>query len=154
MWRASRCLRAECANSEMYAKLMVLIECTCTCVAVIRPTSKKRFTTERFLKFGHARAGVALLVPQAGEEARLRAFHETTQVHFAAVSDDEVAAYVATGESFDKAGAYGVQGALLLLQGSASFVQRSLTREEHRIIVVMRRPVSVQSLEASLFDAQ
>ena len=49
-------------------------------------------------------------MPQATNEARLRAFHETTIVHFAAVSDDEVAAYVATGESFDKAGAYGVQG--------------------------------------------
>ncbi|MDX2181464.1 MAG: Maf family protein [Bryobacteraceae bacterium] len=35
----------------------------------------------------------------------------TTQVWFAPMSDAEIAAYVATGEPMDKAGAYGIQGA-------------------------------------------
>jgi septum formation protein len=35
---------------------------------------------------------------------------ETTSVFFSAMTDDEIAAYVATGEPMDKAGAYGIQG--------------------------------------------
>jgi septum formation protein len=36
--------------------------------------------------------------------------HEVTVVKFAALSEAEVEEYVATGEPFDKAGAYGIQG--------------------------------------------
>lgn len=35
---------------------------------------------------------------------------ETTRVHFAALSEDEVLEYVASGEPMDKAGAYAIQG--------------------------------------------
>jgi len=35
---------------------------------------------------------------------------ETTRVTFSALSEEEIAAYVATGEPFDKAGAYAIQG--------------------------------------------
>ncbi len=35
---------------------------------------------------------------------------EITSVQFLALSDDEIAAYIATGEPMDKAGAYGIQG--------------------------------------------
>jgi len=35
---------------------------------------------------------------------------EVTSVEFLALSDEEIAAYVATGEPMDKAGAYGIQG--------------------------------------------
>ena len=35
---------------------------------------------------------------------------EITSVDFVALSDEEIAAYVATGEPMDKAGAYGIQG--------------------------------------------
>jgi len=35
---------------------------------------------------------------------------EVTRVTFAAMSDDEIDAYIATNEPFDKAGAYGIQG--------------------------------------------
>ena len=36
---------------------------------------------------------------------------EETLVEFLPLSDEEIATYVATGEPFDKAGAYGIQGA-------------------------------------------
>jgi nucleoside triphosphate pyrophosphatase len=35
---------------------------------------------------------------------------EVTNVTFASLSDDEIEAYIATNEPFDKAGAYGIQG--------------------------------------------
>ena len=37
-------------------------------------------------------------------------FHSATDVTFYPLSDDTIAAYVATGEPMDKAGAYGIQG--------------------------------------------
>jgi septum formation protein len=36
--------------------------------------------------------------------------HESTRVNFAGLSDQEIDAYVASGEPMDKAGAYAVQG--------------------------------------------
>lgn len=44
------------------------------------------------------------------------AFFEVTDVTFTAMADDEIAAYIATGDSLDKAGAYGIQG------GAAAFI--------------------------------
>ena len=40
-----------------------------------------------------------------------RTFVDTTYVYFRDLSDEEIEAYIATGEPFDKAGAYGIQGA-------------------------------------------
>ena len=37
-------------------------------------------------------------------------FCEVTEVRFCDLEDDEIAAYIATGEPMDKAGAYGIQG--------------------------------------------
>lgn len=39
-------------------------------------------------------------------------FYESTDVTFYPVSDEEIRAYVATGEPMDKAGSYGIQGIL------------------------------------------
>ena len=51
--------------------------------------------------------GVALIrLP----DAERRTFAETTHVHFAALSAEEISRYLATGEPHDKAGAYGIQG--------------------------------------------
>lgn len=45
-------------------------------------------------------------------------FSQVTEVEFYPLTDDEINAYIATGEPNDKAGAYGIQGkgALLVKQ--------------------------------------
>jgi septum formation protein len=57
--------------------------------------------------------GVALVTAEGTEVAA-----EVTAVRFLSLSDEEIAAYVATGEPMDKAGAYAVQG------GSARWIPR------------------------------
>jgi len=52
--------------------------------------------------------GLALV--EAGGQGRERTEVVVSRVRMAAYGDDEVEAYVATGEPFDKAGAYAVQG--------------------------------------------
>ena len=37
-------------------------------------------------------------------------FHKTVKVHFVPLSQEDIAWYLSTGEPFDKAGAYGIQG--------------------------------------------
>ena len=59
--------------------------------------------------------GVAVL--QVGRRAcAVESFVETARVYFRKLTDEEIWAYIRTGEPFDKAGAYGVQekGALLV----------------------------------------
>ncbi len=51
--------------------------------------------------------GVALVNGEAGSA---KVAHEVTEVRFAAMSEDEIRWYVATGEPKDKAGAYAIQG--------------------------------------------
>ncbi len=57
--------------------------------------------------------GVCLVSPQGVET-----FSDTTHVTFRPLSNEEIDAYVATGEPMDKAGAYAIQG------GAGGFVAR------------------------------
>jgi septum formation protein len=43
-------------------------------------------------------------------DAERRSFVESTSVQFAKIPDDEILRYLATGEPFDKAGSYAIQG--------------------------------------------
>lgn len=56
--------------------------------------------------------GVALLFRKGDREdiIQRRVFHEVTRVNFYPLTEAEITAYVAEGESMDKAGAYGIQG--------------------------------------------
>lgn len=60
----------------------------------------------------HVSTGVcAMRLAPGGERIGETCFVETTDVTFWELTEAEVAAYVATGEPLDKAGAYGIQGA-------------------------------------------
>ena len=52
------------------------------------------------------------------ENGRVLTAHELTRVYFGEMSDDEIAAYVATGEPMDKSGSYALQG------GAAPFIRK------------------------------
>lgn len=54
----------------------------------------------------HVYTGVTLLCEEASHS-----FYEVASVDVCELSDEEIAAYVATGDPLDKAGAYGIQGA-------------------------------------------
>jgi nucleoside triphosphate pyrophosphatase len=59
--------------------------------------------------------GVCLIGPRRGEKRELETGFEdvrseTTRVTMTALSDEEIQAYIATGEPMDKAGAYAIQG--------------------------------------------
>jgi septum formation protein len=55
--------------------------------------------------------GVCLVKPVvSGQGPVVRVVSETTLVTMSEISDDEIRAYVATGEPMDKAGAYAIQG--------------------------------------------
>ena len=51
-------------------------------------------------------------------EKKSQTFIETTSVHFRELSEQEMQTYASSGESFDKAGAYGIQ------TGASKFVER------------------------------
>jgi septum formation protein len=73
-----------------------------------RSTDDARHMLEKLSGRTHAVVtGVALIrLP----DAERRTFVESTLVHFAQLSDDEITRYLATGEPHDKAGAYAIQG--------------------------------------------
>ena len=59
--------------------------------------------------------GLALIDSSSNE---CRTGHEETRVRFARLTDSEIEAYIRTGEPFDKAGAYALQGmGVLLVEG-------------------------------------
>lgn len=61
--------------------------------------------------------GAALAGPDGAGGVRRHSGAAVTQVRFRELGDDEIEAYVRSGEPFDKAGAYAVQG------GAAGFVE-------------------------------
>ncbi|MDO5346105.1 MAG: Maf family protein [Lachnospiraceae bacterium] len=53
--------------------------------------------------------GVTLIGKQAGKKER-RSFFRETKVQIHSMSEEEIEAYLDTGDAFDKAGSYGIQG--------------------------------------------
>jgi len=88
-------------------------------------------------------SGVCFLWPDKGIDMR---FAEETRVKFRNLDQDEIEAYVSTGEPLDKAGAYGIQGCGSLL----------VERIEGCYFNVMGLPVSrlVHELRSRLLNAK
>jgi septum formation protein len=71
--------------------------------------------------------GIAIVTP-TGERRHI----ETTRVFFAAIAPDDLEHYLTTGDSLDKAGAYGIQG----------YAARWITRIEGDFFNVMGLPIA------------
>ena len=55
--------------------------------------------------------GVTLLhYTSRNSSPKVKSFYEKTAVHVCPMTDDEINSYINTKDSFDKAGAYGIQG--------------------------------------------
>ena len=93
------------------------------------PDDARRMLRELSGGVHEVHTGVAVIrMPKRTE----RVIEEITRVHFRALTEVEIDAYIATGEPFDKAGAYGIQG----LGG------RYVTRVEGCYFNVMGMPLS------------
>jgi MAF protein len=84
----------------------------------------------------HTVLSAVTVIDAAGERQAL----STTEVRFAALSDEAIAAYLATGEAMGKAGAYGIQGRAEVfvehLSGSYSGVMGLPLHETARLLAV------------------
>ena len=54
--------------------------------------------------------GVAIIKAKGGGDDDVRSFVDCADVYFRPLSNYDIGGYIASGESFDKAGAYGAQG--------------------------------------------
>lgn len=81
--------------------------------------------------------GLALMHPASERTAQAT---ERTTVHFAALSDSEIDAYVATGRCMDKAGAYGIQDdwGALFVQGVEGDYYNVVGLPLHRLYVLLK----------------
>jgi len=108
---ASHALNAAAAGAIDVQSLAVLgADTTVTLDGQILGKPEDREDAARILRKLSGRShrvitGVALVTRETVEVAA-----EITAVQFLPLSDEEIAAYIATGEPMDKAGAYGIQG--------------------------------------------
>ena len=85
----------------------VVVDCNEIMLKPVSPDDSRRMLRRLSGGVHEVHTGVAVIrMPERAE----RVIEEVTRVHFAKLSDAEIEEYIATGEPFDKAGAYGIQG--------------------------------------------
>ena len=99
----------------------------------------------------HVSTGACLVaLSPAGEPTACTSFVETTDVTFWDLTDEEVAAYVDSGEPLDKAGAYGIQGAgRLLVRRISGDYQNVVGLPVARLVRELGRLLGIQDLVAA-----
>lgn len=121
------------AIHKLHPKAVVLgADTTVVCEQQILNKPEDRADAERMLRQLSGRVhevhtGIAVVTPSLQ-----RSQVETTSVSFSNIPADELAQYLATGDSLDKAGAYGIQG----------YAARWIPRIEGDFFNVMGLPVS------------
>lgn len=104
----------------------------------------------------HVSTGVCLMqLDHAANAVATRSFVETTRVSFFDLTDEEIRAYVASGEPMDKAGAYGIQGkGRLLVSGIEGDWANVVGLPVARVVRELEGLLGRQDLVARCLDAQ
>ena len=90
------------------ADTTVVVDVNSTSTILNKPTDladAERMLRQLSNRVHHVHTGIAVVTPTAH-----RTHVETTNVFFSPIPEDELAHYLTTGDSLDKAGAYGIQG--------------------------------------------
>lgn len=114
-------------------------------------TDATRMLRELSGRTHHVSTGACLVaLSPAGEPTACTSFVETTDVTFWDLTDEEVAAYVDSGEPLDKAGAYGIQGAgRLLVRRISGDYQNVVGLPVARLVRELGRLLGTQDLVAA-----
>ena len=113
---AYRKASAVAALPEAAGKVVLGADTIVWCDGEVLGKPKDAADADRMLHMlqGHVHSvytGAAILQRSADSGAdQCRQFYRCTKVHVHEMTQDEIDAYIATGEPFDKAGAYGIQG--------------------------------------------
>jgi septum formation protein len=104
--------KAEAAAARVPSSIIIAADTTVTIDDHILEKPADETDAERMLhllsnRWHSVMTGLAII---NCESSRTMIAHEKTEVKFAAMSDQEIAWYVKTGEPMDKAGAYAIQG--------------------------------------------
>lgn len=105
---------AKCLQSEPL--LIISVDTIVACDGQILGKPKDAEDAKAMLRMLQGRAhevytGVTFLHrAHGGTKVSVHSFHEATKVHFYPMAEEEIEAYVETGDPLDKAGAYGIQG--------------------------------------------
>ncbi|MFT0799893.1 Maf family protein [Bacillus swezeyi] len=97
--------------AEQYPDAVVLGADTIVCYdGVCLGKPKDADEAERMLRMLSGQTHSVLTGVCIKSNSRCETFFEETEVTFWPLEDQEISAYIATGEPFDKAGSYGIQG--------------------------------------------
>jgi len=105
-----------CARTSGYRTLVIGADTIVACEGKILGKPKGEEDAARMLRMLSGRAhevytGVTFVYADPDDGSRrVYTFFECTKVHFAPMTEEEIAEYVATKDPLDKAGAYGIQG--------------------------------------------
>lgn len=111
--QAAACAKAQSVAQQVQGKALVIGADTVVhfagCV-LGKPSGREEAAAMLRFISGRVHEVITGLCVVNAESGQCESSYVTTQVEFRPLSEEEIAAYVATGEPLDKAGAYGIQG--------------------------------------------